>query len=337
MAAAPGIVTSGTGPPNAVVEIQPGMNAQPVVLVDQNGQYVTVSSGGGSGTATTLATTTTGVNVSNASAPGSGQVLTATSGTAATWQFTSGTATTANALNSATTTVNVSAATAPSVNQVLTATSGSAATWQFAPGGSTTTAGYLATTTTSVYVAGAAVPSAGQQLTAVNAGTATWQSGANAVLTTHGDTLYENATPALARLPIGSTNNGLFVSGGQPTWGTAITLLASTGTAGYPLINGTGTIVSWPAPNDGALHRVMVFSNIEVAGSQTDGAISVGFTDAGGNAHSFNLYAGGLASGGHAPGNSYQLTVEANTTLSITQSSAQTGGSATVWAELWGS
>ena len=43
MTAAPGIVTSGTGPPNATVVVQPGMNVQPVVLVDQNGQLRTTS------------------------------------------------------------------------------------------------------------------------------------------------------------------------------------------------------------------------------------------------------------------------------------------------------
>ena len=40
MAAEPGIVTA-SSPPNTVVQVQPGMNVQPVVLVDQNGQYVT--------------------------------------------------------------------------------------------------------------------------------------------------------------------------------------------------------------------------------------------------------------------------------------------------------
>jgi hypothetical protein len=79
MAAQPGISTS-AAPPNTVVEIQPGMNVQPVVLVDQNGNYVTAS------TANALATTTAPVNVGNATAPTSGQVLTAASGTAATWQ-----------------------------------------------------------------------------------------------------------------------------------------------------------------------------------------------------------------------------------------------------------
>jgi hypothetical protein len=79
--AAPGIVTGGS-PPNATVQIQPGMNVQPVVLVDQNGNYIT-SSGG---TAVALATTSTPVNVSGAVAPTAGQALTGTSGTTATWQ-----------------------------------------------------------------------------------------------------------------------------------------------------------------------------------------------------------------------------------------------------------
>ena len=83
MAAAVGITTSGQ-PPTATVNIQPGMNVQPVVLVDQNGNYVTP--GGSSTTAGSLATTTVPVNVAAATAPTSGQVLTATSGTTATWQ-----------------------------------------------------------------------------------------------------------------------------------------------------------------------------------------------------------------------------------------------------------
>ena len=84
MTAAPGIVTSGTGPPNATVVVQPGMNVQPVVLVDQNGQFVTTS--GSTATAGYLADLTGSVNVSAATAPTVGQVLTATGGSAATWQ-----------------------------------------------------------------------------------------------------------------------------------------------------------------------------------------------------------------------------------------------------------
>jgi hypothetical protein len=83
MAAQPGISTT-SAPPNTVVAIQPGMSVQPVVLVDQYGDYVTAS------TASALATTTAPVNVGNATAPTSGEVLTAVSGTAATWQAAGG-------------------------------------------------------------------------------------------------------------------------------------------------------------------------------------------------------------------------------------------------------
>jgi hypothetical protein len=42
MTAAPGLVT-GFPPGNAVVQVQPGMQVQPVVIVDENGQYVSAS------------------------------------------------------------------------------------------------------------------------------------------------------------------------------------------------------------------------------------------------------------------------------------------------------
>lgn len=42
MTAAPGVATTAQ-PPNTVVQIQPGMNVQAVTLVDQNGQYVSMS------------------------------------------------------------------------------------------------------------------------------------------------------------------------------------------------------------------------------------------------------------------------------------------------------
>ena len=77
-----GSIATGAGAPNAIVEVQPGMLVQAVTLVDESGNPVTP----GGGTATALATTTTPVNVSAATAPTLNQVLTATSGSAATWQ-----------------------------------------------------------------------------------------------------------------------------------------------------------------------------------------------------------------------------------------------------------
>ena len=75
-----GSLVTGAGAPTAVVEVQPGMLVQAVTLVDENGLPVSA------GIATALATLTTPVVVSAATAPTVNQVLTATSGSAATWQ-----------------------------------------------------------------------------------------------------------------------------------------------------------------------------------------------------------------------------------------------------------
>ena len=181
MAAAPGIVTSGTGPPNAVVQIQPGMNVQAVVLVDQNGNYLTGS----------------------------------------------GSAATAGYLADLTGVVNVAAATAPTAGQVLTATGGSAATWQAPTGGAPTGAagGALNGTYPNPGLATVPVTEGGTGGT-----TPTIAFGNLSPMTTLGDILFENATPAAARLGgnTASTKNFLTSTGvagtaQAPAWGTIAT------------------------------------------------------------------------------------------------------------------
>jgi hypothetical protein len=162
MNAAPGIVTSGVGPPNAAVEVQPGMLVQPVVLVDEYGQYVTTS-------------------------------------------------------------------------------------------GSLATAGYLATQTTSVYVAGGSAPTTGQELIATSGTTATWQFGASGVLTTLGDMLFENSTPALARLAGNTSTTKMFLTqtgngtvSANPAWGTIATSdlpAATTAVQGAVILSGSASTI----------------------------------------------------------------------------------------------
>ena len=72
--------------------------------------------------------TTTTIDVSAATAPSTGQILTATSSNTANWQTLS--STTCSGLSSATTIVNINASAAPSSGQVLTATNSTSASWK---------------------------------------------------------------------------------------------------------------------------------------------------------------------------------------------------------------
>ena len=150
-----------------------------------------------------------------AAVPSTGQILTATSGTTATWQAPQVTLTGSETLTNKTMTsstnnvtsrglftdtgsgtVSTFAAAAPSSGQVLTATGATTATWQTPAGGDVTLNGVQTLTnktmtdntndvtsrgmftgsgTGTVSTFAAAAPSSGQVLTATGATTATWQ------------------------------------------------------------------------------------------------------------------------------------------------------------------
>jgi hypothetical protein len=108
----------------------------------------------------------------------------------------------------------IQAADVPTLNQ---STTGNAATATAAAG--------LESATTTVAVSASAAPSSGQVLTATGAAAASWQtpsSGFANPMTTAGDIIYENATPAPARLAIGTAGQLLAVSGGVPAWANAL-------------------------------------------------------------------------------------------------------------------
>jgi hypothetical protein len=158
-----------------------------------------------------------------------------------------------------------------------------------------------------------------------------------APLTTEGDLLYANATPAPARLAIGAANTSLQSNGSLPSWQPAMALLATTGTTPYTLVNGTGNIITWTAPNDGALHRVLLIATLYVSSAETGGSINMAFTLPNGtSAGAPQVMAGGQSGGTKFPSASTFL-VEANTTITLEQASALSGGAAVLWAELWGS
>jgi hypothetical protein len=119
----------------------------------------------------------------------------------------------------------------------------------------------------------------------------------------------------------------------------ALGLLASTGPAGFSLVNGTPSIVSWTAPSDGQLHRVMIFANMDVTSGPgiTGGNVSCSFTLPDGTTASLATITGGQGFAGFNF-SMFQpnMMVRAGTTVTVSQSSALTAGAAVVWAELWG-
>jgi hypothetical protein len=155
-------------------------------------------------------------------------------------------------------------------------------------------------------------------------------------LTTAGDLTYENATPAPARLPIGTVNSILASNGAAPEWLIGLLLQASTGAAGYALVNGTGNIVTWTTLNDGAIHRFIILGGTSISSAETGGVIAVSFNYPDGSSSTFTLDPGGHASG-HAAFAACLAVCQANTVVTVKQTSALTAGAAVSWAEIWGS
>lgn len=112
-------------------------------------------------------------------------------------------------------------------------------------------------------------------------------------------------------------------------------LQASTGTAGYALVSGAGTILSWTAPDDGNLHRALVMCAAVVTSAQTGGQVDANWTSPG------NVSVGwGIIPPASGTGWNYSLSfppilVAPGTTLTVTQE-AMSAGAVTVWAEIWG-
>jgi hypothetical protein len=117
---------------------------------------------------------------------------------------------------------------------------------------------------------------------------------------------------------------------------TVLPLQVSTGAAGFSLINGTQTILSWTAPNDGQLHRVLVGLSQHVTVAETGGTVTLTYTYPDGQAQTRTPYPGGSGTGSSTQGPFYER-VQAGTTVSIQQTTALTLGTAVIWAEIQGS
>lgn len=108
----------------------------------------------------------------------------------------------------------------------------------FTRGGIHIPAGSLKSATTTVDVAAATAPSANQVLTATDSTHATWQTPYSNPMTTLGDILYENSTPAATRLAGNTTSTNKF--------------LTQTGTGSVSAAPAWNIIVSGDIPNNAA-------------------------------------------------------------------------------------
>jgi len=118
----------------------------------------------------------------------------------------------------------------------------------------------------------------------------------------------------------------------------ALQLVGDTGAAGFTLINGTATILQWNVPNDGFQHVVIFGAVLNVTSLQTGGAVAFNTTLPNGTANNNTAMAGGLAAGvqkASAISNGV-FPVQGGSTVTITQSSAQTAGASVLFAQIWG-
>jgi predicted RecA/RadA family phage recombinase len=136
----------------------------------------------------------------------------------------------------------------------------------------------------------------------------------------------------------GGYNTGTASSGGAAQ---LLVPQAATPLAGVALVNGTPTILSWTAPNDGKPHYFQVIASMDVSVLQVGGAVGVAFTtpDQGSNAN--NAFPG-LFTGAQAAGFNYNQVyslsgvVKPGSTVSVMQTSALTSGAAVMWATILG-
>lgn len=115
----------------------------------------------------------------------------------------------------------------------------------------------------------------------------------------------------------------------------ALQLQAATPLAGFPLQNGTPTILSWTAPADGRNHHIHVVVEVSVSSAETGGAITVNCTFPDGTANQPQTHAGSSAAGS-VGASAIDRVIQSGSTVTITQA-ALSLGAAIAWAEIWGS
>lgn len=108
-------------------------------------------------------------------------------------------------------------------------------------------------------------------------------------------------------------------------------VVATTGTGGFALTNGTGTIMSWTAPADGRLHNATWSLIQQVTSAETGGVVVTGIS---GKYTIGNSFVGGSTTGWSSSGTT--VAVLPGDTFVINQATALTAGAATVYGTILG-
>ena len=129
-----------------------------------------------------------------------------------------------------------------------------------------------------------------------------------------------------------------------PITPSGLTKVADTGAAGFALQNGTPTILTWTAPNDGNLHSAVVIIGLKVTATLAGGVVAptlggVVYNNQSGSNNYF--FGGGNPTSGSSifvpadGGLNNTFPVFAGTTFAIQQTSALTAGASIVYAQIW--
>jgi hypothetical protein len=128
-------------------------------------------------------------------------------------------------------------------------------------------------------------------------------------------------------------------------YGPSLQLKIATPAAGTALINGTPDILTWQAPNDGLLHRFVIFARLIVSADLTGGQIYVQLANASlphaGNGSGTEIWGSGKGGGDYFLNrdgvSDFKSILGPGETVKITQNTAVIAGAAVLYAEIWGS
>lgn len=96
------------------------------------------------------------------------------------------------------------------------------------------------------------------------------------------------------------------------------------------LVNGTPTLLTATAPNDGKVHTAIIGATLHVTGAETGGNVAAAYTSQGQSITNFNLINQNQGTGSFLPSVTQVVSIDPGSTLTISQSTALTAGAATV-------